>query len=63
MESAILHLADLIVHGLEMGNSGDGYVPSLDPQAWNRLGMTPAQIPQVVTQLDRQAEEFLPLML
>jgi putative nucleotidyltransferase with HDIG domain len=53
-ESAILHCADLIAHALEFGNSGDNLVPMLAPGAWERLAISPFQIPSLVTQIESQ---------
>lgn len=53
-ESAILHCADLIAHALEFGNSGDNLVPTLVPGAWERLAISPFQIPSLVTQIESQ---------
>lgn len=61
--SAILHIADLMVHALELGSSGDRFVPPLDVKGWDRLKLTASQVPQIVQQLDRQIEEFGPMML
>ncbi len=38
-ETAIIHLADILVHALELGNSGETIVPSFSPLAWERIGM------------------------
>ncbi|MFQ5481498.1 MAG: HDOD domain-containing protein [Nitrospinaceae bacterium] len=63
LDSAVLHLADVIVHAVEMGNSGDKFVPPLDSSAWQRLSLTPSMLPQIICQLDRQMEELAPMVL
>jgi HD-like signal output (HDOD) protein len=37
--ATIVHLADIIVHGLGIGSSGEQFVPSLDYKAWEDLGL------------------------
>jgi HD-like signal output (HDOD) protein len=57
-ESAILHCADLITHALEFGNSGDNLVPALTPGAWERLAISPFQLPALVSQIESQFDEI-----
>ena len=40
--ATIVHLADVIANGLGMGSSGERFVPPLDNDAWNRLGLSPS---------------------
>jgi len=40
-QAAIVHLSDIIVNGLGIGTSGERFVPPLDTEAWNRLGLSP----------------------
>ncbi len=63
LESTLLHVSDVVVHGLAIGSSGDAYVPQFDSRAWSRLDLTAAHISQVVDQLDRQLDEFVALVL
>lgn len=57
-ESAILHCADLITHALELGNSGDWLVPALAPGAWERLAISPFQLPALTSQIQGLFEEI-----
>ncbi|MDD2851978.1 MAG: HDOD domain-containing protein [Desulfuromonadaceae bacterium] len=57
-ESAILHCADLLAHALELGGSGEERVPPLIPGSWERLTVSPFQLPQIVAQIDNQLEEI-----
>jgi HD-like signal output (HDOD) protein len=59
VEAAIVHIADIIAHSLEIGNSGETHVPPLEPEAWNRLGLQPSVLEVIVEQLDRQFQETL----
>lgn len=57
-ETAILHCADMIAHGLELGSSGDTIAPRLDPAAWERLSISQFQLPALIKQIDDQYEEI-----
>lgn len=54
MLAAVVHIADVVVHALKMGNSGVSIVPKLSPFAWSRYGMAAIILPQVIEQLDLQ---------
>ena len=41
-QAAVVHTADIIVNGLGIGTSGERFVPPLDNDAWNRLGLSPS---------------------
>lgn len=38
-DGAIIHVADLIIHALELGNSGEYRVPTFSTMAWDMVGM------------------------
>jgi len=57
VEAAILHAGDLIVHALGLGFSGDPFVPTLDPRAWEKVDLPSSLLPAIVGQMDRQLPE------
>ncbi len=63
LETAILHLANIITKAMEHGNSGDTYIPPLDETVWNRIGLTPGHLSaiwkQVAIQFDESADVIL----
>jgi HD-like signal output (HDOD) protein len=65
MESSVVHLADYLVHGMQMGNSGERYVPPLSTSAWERVGLTTDLLESVMDSIDQQIaaveESFLRL--
>jgi HD-like signal output (HDOD) protein len=63
VEAAIVHLADIIAHALEIGNSGESHVPPLENEAWERLGLQPSVLEVIVDQLERQFQETLHSMV
>ncbi len=59
VETAILHISDIVVHALEFGTTGEHFVPPLNPMAWNRIELPSSMIPLMIKQLDREMEEAL----
>jgi HD-like signal output (HDOD) protein len=57
-EASVVHLADIMVHAMEMGSSGgERLVPSYDPKAWQILELKPSIIPPVISEIDQKTEE------
>ncbi len=46
--ATIVHLADIIAHSLEIGTSGERFVPNFDRRAFNRLGLSPSCFDPVI---------------
>ncbi len=57
-EAAIVHLADLIANAMQLGSSGERFVPSLDGRAWEMLGLSTSILSLTVDQLDRNVSEI-----
>jgi len=51
-ETAILHLADIIAHALEIGGSGEVFVPRMDTEVWNGQHISHHFLPSLVKQID-----------
>lgn len=64
VETAILHVADIIAHALMLGVSGDPFVCPLDSKAWKKIGLPVSLLPDIVNQVDLQfqgaTQIFLP---
>jgi HD-like signal output (HDOD) protein len=56
-ETAILHVSDVFVHALQLGSSGEIFIPPLNPLAWNKLNLSSSMIPLLVKQLDREIKD------
>lgn len=52
--ATIVHLADIIVNGLGLGSSGERFVPTLDYEAWDNIGILPGSFENVVQQTTHQ---------
>lgn len=46
--ATIVHLADIIAHSLEIGTSGERFVPNFDHKAFDRLGISPSCFDSVI---------------
>jgi len=56
--AAIIQVADIIVHALGIGSSGEHRVPCFDDQAWDRLKIPAEALPAVFRQALHQIENF-----
>jgi len=63
VEAAIVHIADLIAHVLELGTSGERFVPPLEKEAWERVALPTSVLSRAMEQVDRQFTDVLRLML
>ena len=52
--ATLIHLADIITNSLGIGSSGERYVPPLDNEAWDNLGLSPTCFDIVVKQATHQ---------
>jgi len=54
VETAAVHVADILANALGFGHGGEPYVPPLAPEAWDSLGIEAAMVPSMVEEIDRQ---------
>jgi HD-like signal output (HDOD) protein len=54
LESSVVHVADYLVHAMQMGNSGEPFVPPLSMPAWERVGLTTDVLESVMDSIDEQ---------
>lgn len=62
VQTAIVHLADILVRGMGFGFSGDPFVPAVNPAAWKTLGLTDGDLKDIINELEDslgQAESFV----
>ncbi|MFM2092080.1 MAG: hypothetical protein RLZZ127_2569 [Planctomycetota bacterium] len=59
IESACVHVADLLCHGLGFGSAGDAVpAPALVPAAWELTGLAPADLAGIADGLDRSLDDI-----
>jgi HD-like signal output (HDOD) protein len=61
--ASIVHVADFIAHGMELGSCGERFVPPLDPKAWEMLELPLNLLPSILEQVDRQVGEAVEMFL
>lgn len=59
LDASIIHTADLIAHAMELGKSGERFVPPLEARAWDMIGLSSSIVGSVVEQLERQFEDTM----
>jgi HD-like signal output (HDOD) protein len=52
--ATIVHLADIIAHSLEIGTSGERFVPNFDHKAFDSLGLSPSCFDSVIRMATHQ---------
>jgi len=45
VEAAAVHVADILAHALQLGNSGEKYIPCLSEEAWAKLSFQTSMLP------------------
>jgi HD-like signal output (HDOD) protein len=62
IEAALIHLADIICQALALGFTGEYFVPSLEPLAWERLEIPAGSLATIVKQVEPQLAETLAIL-
>jgi HD-like signal output (HDOD) protein len=60
--AVMLQMADMIVHGMGIGHSGENKVPCFDDKAWQRISIPVSAFHALVHQAAHQVETFRDLM-
>lgn len=53
-EAATMHVADIVANAMELGSSGEAFVPPISAAAWSKLAIDPGMIGYAVEEVDRQ---------
>lgn len=63
-EASIVHVADLLVHGLQLGSSsGIELVPTLSEPAWQNIGLSAALLPDILGHIEHQYHDVVEIFL
>ncbi len=62
-EAAIVHIADIISHALQLGSSGEKCVPPLVNDAWTQIDLPASAIASVMDQLEVQYNDAVNFVL
>lgn len=61
VEAAMVHVADIIAHGLRLGGGGEVFVPPLDPEAWKLIDLPPSIAPTLFKRVREQYRDAVNL--
>jgi len=59
IEPGIIHLSDIIAHSLDMGESGNWFVPALVPEIWEMTGLSENIIPFLAKRTDQKIANIM----
>lgn len=62
LETALIHLADIICQAMELGQGAEWGVPRLDERAWGRLELSPQMLGAVLKQSESQITETFSIL-
>jgi hypothetical protein len=62
-EPGIVHVADIITKALGLGSSGEFYLPPIDTQTWEGLGLFPEELAPLIQGLDGELESTFNILL
>jgi HD-like signal output (HDOD) protein len=63
IETAIVHVADIITHTMELGSSGERLVPHLNSEAWEKIGLPASLLPATLGQVEKQFHDATQMIL
>ncbi|MFP4451771.1 MAG: HDOD domain-containing protein [Desulfobacterales bacterium] len=61
-ESAVINFADIIVNALEIGNSGEFFVPVIEPDLYRHLNLDKEMLLWVVNEIDLQLTDIFEII-
>jgi HD-like signal output (HDOD) protein len=62
LESAFVHLADIICKSMGIGSNGEGYIPPLEESSWERLDIPPSALPEIFKHVEPQLMETISIL-
>lgn len=63
LETAIIHLGDVMAHAMQLGNSGERFVPSLSAAACEKVAIPVSALGPAYEQIDRQFHDAVKIIL
>ncbi len=54
IETATVHTADVLSHALQLGSSGEPFVPILNKQCWEKLNIAQSKIPTLMEKIENE---------
>ena len=63
LESAVVHVADIVAKAMGMDWCREQYVPPLNEKAWEIIGLSPDQLPSIWDQIETQFHDTIEMFL
>ncbi|MDD2709144.1 MAG: HDOD domain-containing protein [Verrucomicrobiae bacterium] len=63
IEASLVHIADIIANAMQIGTSGEHFVPPLVPETWERSGLSPSILAPTLAEVDRQMADMIEMLL
>lgn len=63
IETALVHLADIFTHALELGKSGEAQIPVYQPRSWDRLGLEISAIDRVLERMEEKSRQLCSILM
>jgi putative nucleotidyltransferase with HDIG domain len=63
VEAASIHFADILAHAMQLGNSGEKYIPLISEEAWAKLLLQTSTLPFIFKQAVQQLEIAMQIIL
>ncbi len=62
-DAAITHVADIFTSALQIGSSGEYFVPAFSPAAWDKSELEPESLDQLLLMVDNQTEQLFGILV
>jgi len=62
-EASVIHFSDVVANALQLGSSGESFVPPLNEQAWLSLKLKSSQIPSIIDHIEKQYDDVIEIFL
>jgi HD-like signal output (HDOD) protein len=59
VETGVVHIADYIAHEIQLGNSGEQYIPPLDEKVWELVGIPSSALSSTSDKLRHEFEDVV----
>jgi putative nucleotidyltransferase with HDIG domain len=63
IEAACIHVADILAHAMQLGSSGEKYIPRLSEEAWLQLSFQTGSLPFLFKQALQQVDIIMQIVL
>jgi HD-like signal output (HDOD) protein len=63
METAVVHISDHLVNAMQLGSSGERFIPPLNAKAWNRLGLATDSLGTLMNTIEEQLDAIQEVFL